>query len=304
LASLSLSPRLDATHRLLSRGGVRLLVRRDWEAALPVAAMLDGAPLAAWGTAVLHALAGRGVVHVLATPRGEIVAKQFSRGGMVGGLLRERYFDARRPLREAEAAELLLQRGVRTPVVVAARVTRLRGGLRLEVATAREPGVDLLSACRGGASLPTLGLALGRTLRTAHAAGLRHRDLQVKNLLVPAGFPGAGGSQDPESLVILDLDRCSVGGPLAEAERQSSLVRLGRSLVKQGLLPGALRDAVAPTRAVWACRAFVRAYGVPAGAGAAFLARLTAETRAQLRTHAWLWGSDGGKRPSTDNNVR
>jgi hypothetical protein len=293
LGAVALSPPLDRTHRLLSRGGVTLLVRRDWEAALPVDAMLEDAPLAAWGASVSHRLSGRGPLHVLATARGEIVVKQLVRGGLAGGLLRGSFFDARRPLREAEAAELLSERGIRTPPVVAARITRGATGLRLESATERVSGADLLEACRDARSPATLAAAVGRTLREAHAAGLRHRDLQVKNLLVPASFPGPGGAGDPEPLVVLDLDRCSVGEPLTEAERQAALARLGRSLVKQGILPGRAASGNArPSRALWALRSFLGAYGVPPRARAAFLAALAERVTRQLRLRRALWARE------------
>ena len=287
MAPLELPPPLEPTHRLLSRGAVRLLVRRDWESALPVDAMLDGAPLAEWGAPVAHALAGRGPVHVLATPRGEIVAKALRRGGLAGGLMRDTFFDARRPLREAEAAERLSQRGVCTPAVVAARVTRLPAGLRLESATARAAGSDLLEALGAGIPVGVLATALGLTLRAAHEAGLRHRDLQAKNLLVPDGFPGPGGAAAPEPLVILDLDRCSVEAAALEPQaRRAAVVRLGRSLVKQGVLPRGAPAGRAQAAALRACRPFVRAYG---GQGARFLAELAAALEGQIRRHRALW---------------
>ena len=289
LTSLTLSPRLAETHRLMSRGAVRLLVRRDWEAALPLEAMLDGAPLAEWGRPVAHALAGRGPVEVLATPRGEIVGKALRRGGLAGGLLRDTFFDARRPLREAEAAELLAARGIRTPPVVAARVTRRAAGLRVESATARVPGVDLLEACRDARSLPALATAAGRTLRAAHDAGLRHRDLQVKNLLVPAGFPGPGGAADPGPLVVLDLDRCSVAAPLELDERRRALVRFGRSLVKRGLLPRLGPVSEAGAAALRASRPFVRGYCATWASQPEFLDRLAIGVRAQVSRHGWRW---------------
>lgn len=293
MASLTLSSPLDATHRLLSRGRVQLLVHREWEVALPVQAMLDGAPLTAWGPSVPHRLSGRGPVHVLSTPRGAIVAKQLQRGGLVGGVFRRSFFDAQRPLREAEAAELLQRRGVRTPTVVAARITRLGLGLRLELATAREgEGIDLLEAARSGLPLPLLARALGRTLREAHAAGLRHRDLQVKNLCLPAGAAGPAGLEAPQSLVILDLDRCSVGEPLDESERRAALTRLGRSLVKRGVLPGPVTSArdTHDTRrpALWACRDFVRAYVPQSRDAARLLASLRRGLELRLRARPGL----------------
>ena len=271
-----LPPSLQGSHRLLVRGAVRLLVRRDWEPALPLERLLDGAPLEAWGRSVPHALRGRAAVHVLATPRGEIVAKRLQRGGMLGGVLRGLYADASRSLREAQAAEMLAARGVPTPPVIAARATRVLLLWKLEVATARLPAEgDLLDVLRTRGSVPGLALAAGRTLRRAHDAGLRHRDLQVKNVLVPVGFPGVGGAGDPVALVVLDLDRCDVGAPLDEEERIAALARFVRSLVKQKVLPGA-RDV----------QAFARGYG----AKAEFLRRLAARAEREVRWHRLAWG--------------
>ena len=295
MASLTLPPRLAETHRLVSRGAVRLLVRRDWEPALPVDAMLAGAPLAEWGAPVAHALSGRGPVEVLSTPRGEIVGKALRRGGLAGGLLRDTFFDARRPLREAEAAELLAARGVGTPPVVAARITRRAAGLRVETATARVAGVDLLEAARDRLALPALAIAAGQTLRAAHDAGLRHRDLQVKNLLVPEGFPWPGGAGRPAPLVVLDLDRCSVGEALDEAERRRALIRFGRSLVKQGVLPRGAAGGAVPSAATRACRPFVRAYCASQDEQAAFLGSLAAGVREQVARHAWRWSDSAGR---------
>src|SRR5262245_21014025 len=271
-----LPPSLQGSHRLLVRGPVRLLVRRDWEPTLPLERLLDGAPPEAWGRSVPHTLRGRAAVHVLTTPRGEIVAKRLQRGGMLGGVLRGLYGDAARPLREAQAAEELAARGVPTPPVIAARATRVLLLWKLEVATARLPAEgDLLDVLRARGSVPGLALAAGRTLRRAHDAGLRHRDLQVKNLLVPAGFPGAGGAGDPVALVLLDLDRCDVGAPLSEEERLAALARFARSLAKRKVMPAA-RDV----------RTFARGYG----ANADFLRRLAERAERQVGWHRLAWG--------------
>lgn len=276
-----LPPILRASHRLLRRGGVRLLVRRDWESALPVEAMLSGSPLETWGRLVPHALRGRGALHVLATPLGELVAKRLSRGGVVGALARHSYADPARPLREAAAAEELASRGLSTPPVVAARSTRAGALWTIELATARLPAEgDLLDCLRAHGPTPSLAAAAGRTLRRAHDAGLRHRDLQVKNLLVPAGFPGPGGPAEPGDLVLLDLDRCRVGLPLTVPERLASLARLARSLVKHGFLqpPGP------------EVRHFLRSYGgLPGLPPARLLKRVGERVRREVARHRWLW---------------
>lgn len=276
-----LPPILRASHRLLRRRGVCLLVRRDWESALPVEAMLAGAPLEAWGQPVPHGLRGRDTLHVLATPHGELVAKRLSRGGIVGALARHSYADPARPLREAAAAESLRQRGLVTPPVVAARATRAGPLWTIELATQRLPAEgDLLDCLRAHGPAASLARAAGRTLRRAHDAGLHHRDLQVKNLLVPAGFPGPGGPDRPHDLVLLDLDRCRVGQPLNVAERLASLARFARSLVKHGFLrpPGA------------EIRLFLRAYGgLPGHPPARLLELVGGRVRREVARHRWLW---------------
>ncbi len=301
---------LADTHELLERGTVRVLVRRDWREALPTDALLDGAGLETWGEPVDHGLVGRGAVHVLRTPRGEIVAKSYSRGGVIGALLRRWYADWERPLREAVVCEELVRRGCPTPPVVAARATRGAGGLyRLEIATARVPGArDLLDAVRDArddpARLAALARDAGRTLRRLHDEGLHHRDLQVKNLLVPGGDespPGpdvdgpasevGGRSASDAPLVVLDLDRCELGEPPVRAERVQALARFARSLVKNGVLPGTSgtpRLAALP-RVV---HAFVAAYGAPADAAsgrAALLRDVRARLTKGLRRHELLW---------------
>ena len=106
-------------------------------------------------------------------------------------------------------------------------------------------------------------------------------------MLVPAGFPGPGGVDDPALLVILDLDRCWLGDQALDTEeRRAAVVRLGRSLVKQGVLPGGVVPAPESRTALWGCRRFARAYGASEGR---FLTGLAAVVSSQVRWHRWLW---------------
>jgi len=289
-------PDLEVTHELRERGPVTLLLRRDWLTALPVEGLLAGEPLSAWGRPVQHDLHGRGAVHVLSTARGDIVAKAYQRGGVVGGVLRASYLDRWRPAREAAVAEGLLRRGCPTPPVVVARATRGRGGLyRLEIATARVAGArDLLVVLREAAQQrapgrrgahseadPLVGLAvrLGSTLRRLHDVGLAHRDLQVKNLLVP---------RDDGPLPVIDLDRCALVEHLGPPQRIVSLSRFARSLVKHGLLPGL--SGRGDRRSVAAIAAFVAAYGaLDELARGPLRRRLRRHLRRSLRWHELLW---------------
>ncbi len=286
---------LATTHEWVEREGVMVVVRRDWRDALPVDAMLSGLPLEQWGRPVHHRLAGRGPVHVMDTANGEIVAKQLSRGGLAGGLARHTYFDRWRPVREAAVAEALRVGGCRTPPVVAVRCTRAGpGGWRLELATARVPGGrDLLEvateARAAGSGLDRLARAAGLTVRRLHDAGLRHRDLQLKNLLVAPGGPADG-----KDLVVLDLDRCTLAGPLAQAERVASLARLGRSALKHGLGPAGTAD---DSSGVWWTRHFFTAYGTSGGrSAAAWLRVVRRRLRQRVAAHRLFWPSEADGR--------
>lgn len=291
------SPDLAASHAYRERDGVRLWVHRAWESALPVEALLAGAPPSAWGSPLRHDLRGRSEVFLVDTPRGPLLAKALSRGGAVGGFLRHWYADPARPAREAWLSEELRRRGCPTPEVVVARARRSAPGLwRLELATAFVPDAhDLLAALRAagcdGSARTALARAVGRTLRRLHDEGLRHRDLQVKNLLVPPGLGSDG------LLVVIDLDRCRLGMPLRPGERLASLARFTRSLVRRGLLPGAGTggrpgagpdgsEAAEVARGEMASlvgvRAFLAAYGRVEGLGRAALARAVAR-RVALR---------------------
>jgi tRNA A-37 threonylcarbamoyl transferase component Bud32 len=268
--------RLESTHDVRRRGPIRVAVRRDWAPALPMDEMLAGAPLRAWGTPLAHELQGRAAIEVLETPAGQIVAKTLTRGGLLGGWLPDLFVDGQRPWREALLAEDLAGLGCPTPPVVAVRSTASALGLsRLELATARVDGArDLLDALFADEDPRPLVRLTGQALRKLHDGGLRHRDLQVKNLLIP---------RDPEDgVVVIDLDRCALGAALDDEERVASLTRFARSLVKRGVAGGP-----------WGpldCRAFLEAYGRTGdGTRAGLLARVRKQLARQLRWHRWAW---------------
>lgn len=281
-------PELEATHEVHHVGGVRLAVHRDWRAHLPLEALLAGAPFEAWGERRSHDLEGRGGIEVIGTPGGELVAKRLTRGGLAGGLAPDLFGDPWRPAREACLAEALRARACPTPVVVVARAVGQGCGLhRLELATERMAGaVDLLDAWLHQGEARALAALAGRTLRRLHDVGLRHRDLQVKNLLVPRE-----GATAPLATVI-DLDRSRLAGPLDHGERERSVARFARSMVKRGLLPG-FRDA-APESLGWTstARGFMEGYGTPPGSGRrAFLRRVARRLARDVALHSWTWRS-------------
>ena len=81
-------------------------------------------------------------------------------------------------------------------------------------------------------------------LQGMHRAGLYHADLNLKNILVQITERGVNS-------YVIDLDRARVIKPLGSRMRIRNLVRLYRSLDKQGYLndPVGMRDVVAFVRA-------------------------------------------------------
>lgn len=292
----SAPPDLQSTHVIQRRGGVTLVVHREWLERLPIDDLLAGAALERWGRPLAdHGLVGRGRLVVLETPGGELVAKALSRGGLLGPCLPSLYADPWRPAREALLCESLRGLGVPTAVVAVARATRVLGGLyRCEIATVRLPGaVDLLAALQGTPprQWSELAGAVGRTLGRLHEIGLVHRDLQVKNLLVPAAVDWQQGL-----LAVIDLDACRLDVTLGSEARLASLTRFARSLVKRGLLPRrGGGPGVLPTAAL---RAFIGAYascepGQWSECRAELLRSLTRRLSRQLAVHGLFWRRSG-----------
>ena len=133
--------------------------------------------------------------------------RHFRRGGWMGPLLGDRYFDhPPRPFAELEVSEALRASGVPTARVLAAAVLPARPGYRADIATAWiTPGLDLAELLRPGLypdeARAAAVEAAGETVGRAHAAGLDHPDLRPRNLFLRP--------LDPErwEAFILDLDR-------------------------------------------------------------------------------------------------
>jgi 3-deoxy-D-manno-octulosonic acid kinase len=206
--------------------------------ALPSVIGLVREAVAAAGT--LHAWAaaaggrsftGRGAAHAVETPHGTWVVRHYHRGGAVARLLGDRYLAAGepRPLRELRASSRARARGVPTPEVVAAVIYPAGLFYRADLATAYVAGAsDLADAVLGPSRAEPAGRALawraaGALLRLAFDAGVRHADLNLRNILVRS----SGGAVDA---LLLDLDRAEVGdAPVSDDARAAMLRRLHRS---------------------------------------------------------------------------
>ncbi len=194
--------------------------------------------LARWGSldrAARHAddalaLAGRGAVHAVpAPPGGRWVVRRYRRGGWVAPVLGDRYLrrGEPRPLVETRASETARARGIATPRVVAAILYPSGLFYRADLVTEWVPdsvdlAVRLFGEPRAPATESLMAEAAAVVSRLA-AAGVRHADLNAKNLLV--------APDDPPRLHVLDLDRASVGPP-GSLRPARMAARLERSLRK------------------------------------------------------------------------
>jgi len=191
-------------------------------------------------------LEGRNPVFVIPAklPRGEApeagnhwAVRHYARGGrLFSRLMGDRYarMGRVRPYHEALASGIARDRGIPTPRVVAAACypagLTYRGDLVTEFVPDASDLVDALFDTRrkgaGGAGERLDALkAAGDLVRRVAAAGLRHRDMHARNILLE----WHGAAPIPH---LLDLDRCDIGPegmPIPPAPMHK---RLKRSLLK------------------------------------------------------------------------
>jgi len=139
-----------------------------------------------------------------------------------------------RPYHEVAASEAARERGIPTPRVVAAAMYPAGLFYRADLVTTFVANAsDLVEALFdtrrkgvGGAAERLDSLrAAGELVRRMAAAGLRHRDIHARNILLE----WLGAAPRPH---LLDLDRCDVGPTGVPLSPNSMHQRLRRSLRK------------------------------------------------------------------------
>ncbi|MEO8984843.1 MAG: 3-deoxy-D-manno-octulosonic acid kinase, partial [Rhodanobacter sp.] len=198
---------------------------------------------AAWrARGALHAMdGGRGGVAVIDTPAGECVLRHYRRGGMVAGVLGDRYlWTGQARTRGFVEFRLLAQiAALHLPASVPIAASYVRQGLfyTAGLITRRVPGAQTLAQHIDAGTLDAPLLhAVGATVARFHRAGIWHADLNAHNILVNAS-----------GVYLIDFDRGRLR-PAASAWRQSNLRRLRRSLLKLG---ADAQGDIAFTSTVW-----------------------------------------------------
>lgn len=230
----------------IRKGGIVAWVRRDFSFLLDEDGMwrtdqafspVDGA----------SAYFGRGaVLRVSLGSRGEdcAVVRHYQRGGVVGPLLGDIYFGRGRFLQEVRVSEWARGHGVPTAEVLAMRSERrglccYRGDLITREIAGSEDLDRYLGALREkeGSRLARrkeVVRSVALLLQGMHRVGLYHADLNLKNILIR--FTDRGVKS-----YVIDLDRGRIIQPLHSRLRIRNLLRLYRSLDKQGYLDGVMR---------------------------------------------------------------
>ena len=173
-----------------------------------------------------RSLQGRGTAYAVALPPAgiRVVVRHNHHGGAFASLTRDRFLAPTRAPHELDVSLAIAKLGVRTPEILA-YVLYPPGGVlqRADVVSREIPGsrdlADVL--CRDGAPerAAALAAAAGLVAQLA-AAGVRHHDLNAKNVLLA-----------PDGAYVLDVDRASVAQAPGQAI-ESNLARLARSLRK------------------------------------------------------------------------
>lgn len=194
----------------------------------------------AWGTlhdwARLHpatrALSGRDVAYAAPLPLSDVrvVVRHNRHGGLLAGLTGDRFLAPTRAPLELATALRLHQAGIPTPEVVAYAVYDAGGLFRrsdvmtLEVTNAVDLATLLQDATDG--ERRTALAATARLVARLAAAGARHHDLNIKNILLRRCDDGA------MCAYVLDVDRVVFGRAGDAALLEGNLKRLERSVRK------------------------------------------------------------------------
>ncbi len=167
---------------------------------------------------------GRGSSLFLATDFGEAVLRRYLRGGMAAKVSHDRYFfrgvEASRPFREFDVLARMAADGLPVPEPLAALCAR--DGLFYRAALLTRRIAPARALPEHFTDMAFDWSRLGAELRSLFQAGMRHADLNARNILVHSDTGAAW-------VIDLDASRYDPGRPVS-GDRQ--LARLRRSLEK------------------------------------------------------------------------
>jgi 3-deoxy-D-manno-octulosonic acid kinase len=182
---------------------------------------------------------GRGAAPSVSLRRDtHVVLRRYQHGGLLGGLTRALYLGPGRALEELHVTARAEASGAPVPHVLCLALWPAAGPLwSALIGTREERGardlLDALGAESDSRARLTLLREVGAAVRRLHDAGVDHRDLQLRNILVVE-------QNGARRIVVVDLDRAVYHSRhrLAPRLRARNLGRLTRSAVKAGVWQG------------------------------------------------------------------
>ncbi|MEO7457061.1 MAG: lipopolysaccharide kinase InaA family protein [Gemmatimonadaceae bacterium] len=187
-------------------------------------------------------LAGRGVAYAIPLPVSgtRVVVRHNRHGGLLAPVTGDLFLPPTRAPHELDVSLRLAKAQVRTPAVLMYGIERRHVVFRradvmtLEVANGRDLSTYMLPDEEEVARAQAWSAARA-LVRALNAAGARHHDLNVKNILVAPGKVGL-------EAWVLDVDRIEFGKPNDAGVVNGNTVRLLRSARKWRDTRGALFD--------------------------------------------------------------
>ncbi len=164
-----------------------------------------------------------------------VILRRYQHGGLLGGLTGMLHLGPSRALKELHVTARAEASGAPVPHVVCLALWPAAGPLwSALIGTREERGardlLDMLLASENPRERRQLIRDVGSAVRKLHDAGVDHRDLQLRNILVVE-------ENGRRRIVVIDLDRAIYHpeGRLPSRIRARGLGRLARSVVKNGL---------------------------------------------------------------------
>ena len=178
---------------------------------------------------------GRGVApSVPLADGGAVVLRRYQHGGLLRRLTGRLFWGPRRAMEELRVTSRAESLGAPVPHVLCLAAWPVFGPWwSALIGTREERGAsDLVAALRaqpGRRERCQLAREVGAAIRRLHDAGVEHRDLQLRNVLVVE-------SADERRIVVIDLDHARFHGirPIDARRRARNLGRLARSGAKTG----------------------------------------------------------------------
>ena len=178
---------------------------------------------------------GRGTTPSVAVNPGQrMILRRYQHGGTLAGLMGKNFLGPSRALNELEVTARAEASGAPVPHVLCLVLWPVMGPLWSAMIGTREESqvedlFEFLTKLDDRATRRCSLRQVGSAIRRLHDAGVEHRDLQLRNILVRKG--------EPPEIVLVDLDRARfhARGTMPPGCRAANLGRLARSAVKTGL---------------------------------------------------------------------